>query len=102
MKLYIAVLDVVPAHMVPVVVAHAVLNANAKFSSNPAYVDWYLHSFKKCVVGVNQKEFDKISQMDRIFIGHENKTNEGKPCCIVICPRQEYPNVIKFAKLWVP
>lgn len=102
MKLYIAVLDVVPAHMVPVVVAHAVLNANTRFSTNPSYVDWYLNSFKKCVVKVNQKEFDKISLLPDVYLGHENKTNGGLPCCAVVCPRGEYPNVIKFAKLWQP
>ena len=32
MKLYIAVLDEVPDHMVPVLVAHAILGAHIEFS----------------------------------------------------------------------
>lgn len=102
MKMYIAVLDSVPAHMVPVLVAHTVLSAHVKFSAIVSYNDWFLHSFKKCVLSVNKKEFSKIAELPNVCIGHENKTLNGEPSCIVVCPRGEYPNVLKFAKLWTP
>lgn len=108
MKLYIAVLDTFPAYMVPTLVAHTVLGAHLHFyRSNgegltPLYQDWLMHSFRKVVLKVNQKEFDKISALDNVYLGHENSTLEGAKSCAVVCPRTNYPNVIKFAKLWQP
>lgn len=108
MKMYIAVLDEFPDYMVPTLVAHSVLAAHIEFSSgypyyhNLDYADWLLNSFKKCVVRVNQKEFDKIAGLDNAHLGHENNTLEGKKACAVVCPREEIPNVLKFAKLWKP
>lgn len=101
-KLYIAVLDDFPDYMTPTLVAHSVLAAHLKFQKDLSYQDWLLNSFKKCVVRVNRKEFNKISELENIHLGHEIHTLDGKPSCIVVCPRDEYPKVIKFAKLWSP
>jgi hypothetical protein len=114
MKLYIAVLDEFPDHMTPTLVAHSVLAAHMLFSEKnkvdlyayPRYMDWLKNSFKKCVVRVNQKEFDKIAALpsDDVYLGHENNTLEGRKSCAVVCPmpNEELPNVLKFAKLWKP
>lgn len=116
MKLYIAVLDEVPDYMVPVLVAHAVLGAHLEFSRGyiadderldslyASYVEWLEYSFKKCVVRVNIKEFDKISVLPYTYLGHENTTlNGAKSCAIPLpVPNEELPNVLKFAKLWKP
>ncbi len=102
MKLYIAVLDEVPSYIVPTLVAHSVLNAHIKFQDDPNYNNWLQNSFKKCVVKVNRKEFDKISKLDNVHLGHENKTLGGVPSCIVVCPMEDNPNVLKFSKLWAP
>ncbi len=101
MKMYIAVLDTVPSYIVPTLVAHSVLAAHFKFENDPLYVQW-LDSFKKCVVKVNQKEFDKIRSCLECHEGFENKTLNGEISCLVVKPVVEYPNVIKFAKLWKP
>lgn len=72
MKLYIAVLDEFPDYMTPTLVAHAVLGFHVKIVSDPTSdlcvrYHWYLReSFKKVVVRVNQKEFDK-SQIWKMF-----------------------------------
>lgn len=110
--MYIAVLDEFPDYMVPTLVAHSVLAAHLAFycggggTEKDCYCsdyDWWLdHSFKKCVVRVNQKEFDKIAQLGYVHLGHENNTLEGKKACAVVCPREGTPNVLKFAKLWKP
>lgn len=111
LKLYIAVLDEVPDHMVPVIVAHAMLRAHAKF--NPSglalhcaqdvyYDDWYRNSFKKVVLRVNRREFLKIKELPDVVLTYENNTLDKEDCCAVLCPREEYPNVIKFAKMWKP
>jgi len=102
MKLYIAVLDEVPDSIVPTLVAHSILWANDQFINDSDYLDWKKNSFKKCVVRVGQKEFDKISQLPKVSLGHENKTLDGRKCCAVVCPSQEIPNVLKFSKLWSP
>lgn len=101
LKMYIAVLDEFPDYMTPTLVAHAVLGAHGVFM-NADYHQWYRESFKKCVVRVNQKEFDKISALDNVYLAHENHTLEGRKACAVVCPREEIPNVLKFAKLWKP
>ena len=117
-KMYIAVLDEFPDHMVPTLVAHSVLAAHMKFSEKhdseewrygepyyPNYIDWLENSFKKCVVRVNQREFDKIKNLPAIHVGHEKKTLDGRDSCVVVCPYAEgeqLPNVLKFAKLWSP
>lgn len=106
MKMYIAVLDEFPDYMTPTLVAHAVLSAHEKFTQDntteDTYWEWYKTSFKKCVVRVNQKEFNHINALPNIHVAWENHTLEGKNSCIVICPRKEIPNVLKFAKLWKP
>ena len=102
-KLYIAVLDDFPDYMTPTLVAHSMLAAHMKFHANhTGYDDWLQNSFKKCVVRVNRKEFDKISALDDVHLGHENNTLNAIPACAVVAPRAEYPNVLKFAKLWKP
>lgn len=100
--MYIAVLDEFPDYMVPTLVAHSVLAANDKFDHLGHYHSWKQFSFKKCVVRVNQKEFNKIAALENVYLGHENNTLEGKKACAVVCPREEIPNVLKFAKLWKP
>ncbi len=109
MKMYIAVLDDFPDYMVPTLVAHSVLGAHLQVSQgyvdwSPCYSDWLVNSFKKCVVRVNQKEFDKIAALPNTYLGHENKTLEGRKACAVVCPMEndKLPNVLKFAKLWKP
>jgi hypothetical protein len=104
MKLYIAVLDEFPDYMTPTLVAHAVLGAHLKFQDQPSYQNWLTNSFKKCVVRVNRKEFEKISQLPDVYLAHENHTlNAEKSCAVILpCENNLLPNVLKFAKLWKP
>lgn len=119
MKLYIAVLDEFPDYMTPTLVAHSVLAAHLKFTEfdaaafsvgvvehkYPEYIEWLENSFKKCVVRVNQREFDKIAELPNVHLGFEKHTLDGRIACAVVCPDAdsvELPNVLKFAKLWKP
>ena len=103
-KLYIAVLDEFPDYMVPTLVAHTMLAAHLKFEDNTKYKRWLESSFKKCVVKVNQKEFDKILGLSEYCLGCEKNTLNGKVTCIIPLPYLDIdrPNVLKFAKLWKP
>ena len=104
MKLYIAVLDEVPDYITPTLVAHAVLGAHLTFAENHTYQEWLKHSFRKCVVRVNRKEFLKIAALPGVYLGHESKTLDGiKSCAIPVpCADEELPKVLRFAKLWKP
>lgn len=108
MRLYIAVLDEVPDYIVPTLVAHSVLGAHLHFSSivgiNYYYRNWLEKSFKKCVVRVNRKEFNKISAIPYTYLGYENTTLNGDNSCAIPLPtvNEQVPNVLKFAKLWKP
>lgn len=102
MKLYIAVLDEFPDYMTPTLVGHAVLGAHLVFSGTQPYDTWLKDSFKKCVVGVSRKEFEKIKQLPQVYLGHENNTLNGEKSCAVVCVDTDIPNVLKFAKLWKP
>lgn len=102
MKMYIAVLDEFPDYMTPTLVAHSVLGAHVKFQNDEDYHLWLIGSFKKCVVRVNQKEFDKIAALDKVYLGHEKRTLGGVDSCAVVCPRAVNPNVLTYAKLWKP
>lgn len=111
MRLYIAVLDEFPDYMTPTLVAHTVINAHEFFMDEykgepefPQYVDWFKNSFRKCVVRVNQAEFDKIAAIKDTFLGHENKTLDGRKACAIPLPvpNDQVPNVLKWAKLWKP
>lgn len=110
LKLYIAVLDEFPDYMTPTLVAHGVLGADIMFTeevgddAKDRYLDWKRNSFKKVVLRVNQKEYDKIKNHFLCYEGHENNTIGGKKSCIIPLPvaSNEIPNVLKFAKLWKP
>lgn len=103
-KMYIAVLDAVPDFMVPTLVAHSILNAHMLWEYEDDYRLWLKDSFKKVVLRVNNKEFDKISSTLECWKGHETTTLGGLPSCLVIMPVESdaVPNVLKFAKMWKP
>lgn len=120
LKLYIAVLDEVNDGMVPTLVAHSMLGAHLQWMTpieadrryenlqeptrNVVYLNWLKDSFRKCVIRVNRKEFEKIKQLDKVYFGHENTTLGGEKSCAIPYPvwSNNLPNVLKFAKLWRP
>lgn len=105
MKLYIAVLDEFPDFMTPTLVAHGVLGAHLKFHDEYAgYDHWIEYSYKKCVVRVNQKEFDKIAELPGTYLGYEKNTLDGRHSVAIPVPVEDdkIPNVLEFAKLWKP
>mgnify|MGYP003681964111 CR=1 FL=1 len=113
MRLYVAVLNEFPDYMTPTLVAHSMLGAHLQFSFKdsqgvseyPEYYNWMGNSFRKCVLRVNQKEFDKISALPNCYLGHENNTLEGRKSCAIPLPyerQEDIPNVLKYAKLWKP
>ena len=105
-KVYIAVLDEVDDFMVPTLVAHSMLGAHLEFSGDSVYDNWLETSFRKVVLGVNRKEFEKIKTLPnfKVYLGHENTQLDGQKSCAVVSPvlSNDVPNVLKYAKLWKP
>ena len=107
-KMYICVLDAVPDHMVPTLVAHAVLRHHlteqqqVELSDYDRYIEWLNTSFRKCVVRVNRKEFGKISQLSNVVESWENTTLNGEVSCLTIIASTHDHNVLRYAKLWEP
>jgi hypothetical protein len=105
-KMYIAVLDEFPDFMTPTLVGHAVLRHHLDWfhtgDDNNLYSDWIEHSFRKVVVRVNQKEFDKIAELPYSVLSWEVHTLGGKPSCVTVVVGDEIPKVLRFAKLWKP
>lgn len=107
LKLYIAVRDDFPSNMVPTLVAHSMLSAHliATANANFIYREWLLGSYRKVVIKVNEKEYNKILETcDVIHQGSESNTFEGRLSSIVVQPvfSDMVPNALKFAKLWKP
>lgn len=107
-KLYICVRDDVPDFITPTLVAHAALRHHLKWNIDEQYIGWLMDSFRKCVVRVNLKEFEKIRKLYETHQMHiteswENKTLNGEVSCVtVVAEDDNIPNVLKFAKLWKP
>lgn len=113
LKMYIAVHDDVPDHMVPVVVAHAVLKHHILLTDSvygdtdketEIYQKWLHNSYKKCIIRVNQKEFSKIDSDVYCTYHYESSVMNADECCLVCNPMHsgDLPNVLKYAKLWKP
>ena len=112
-KLYICVREDVPDFITPTLVAHAVLRHHLHWHEfvmheDGQYESWLKGSFKKCVVRVNLKEFEKIRKLHETHQMHiteswENKSLYGEVSCVtVVVEDDNIPNVLKFAKLWSP
>ena len=66
---------------------------------------WIVESFKKVTVRSNQREFNKLMQLDNIIIARETTAFDTEPACIIKVIDTEdinAPNVLKYAKLWKP
>lgn len=107
-KLYICVLDEFPDYMTPTLVAHAVLRhhlveeGQVELNDYHRYKAWLNDSFRKCVVRVNRKEFEKIRNLSNVVESWENNTLDGEVSCLTVISNSNEHNVLKFAKLWKP
>ncbi len=116
LKLYILILDDVPDEFAPVIAAHASMIADGIWSSEhfygeedggyhlplwPIYLDWKGNSFKKVVCRVNRASFFKAKDLPDVKVITESAL-DNREVALVVCPRYEVPNVLKFAGMWKP
>lgn len=101
MKMYIIVKNNIPDKLVPVITAHASLACYKKFEANPNMINWINSIFKKVVCLANETEFDRLKN-ETDFVVLTESSLDNKEVCLAFCPREEYPKIFKFLKMWTP
>lgn len=99
MKMYILVRDDIPLGFATVAVAHASLAGYLKFQNEPEVQEWLRGPFFKAVCKVNAREFANARQVaDHVVISESALNNQE--VAIVFKPRQEWPKMFRFLKLY--
>lgn len=99
LKMYILVLDDIDLGHAILSACHATAACMRSFAEDKDMNDWLVHSFRKVVCKVNQKEFDKAKSFDKNVVMTEMALN-GKDTAIVFCPRYEWPKPFSWYKLY--
>lgn len=99
--MYILVKRNVPDKLVPVITAHASLACFRKFEHNKDMQTWINGIFKKVVCVVSEAEFSNAQkEADNIVLTESALDNQE--VCLAFVPREEYPKMFKFFKMWIP
>ena len=99
MKTYILVRDDVPLGFAMVAVAHASLAGYLKFQETAEVKEWLAGPFFKAVCKVNATEFENAKAVPDHVVLTESAL-ENREVAIVFKPRQEWPKMFKFLKLY--
>jgi hypothetical protein len=99
MKMYILVRDDIPLGFAMVAVAHASLAGYLKFRDTPEVARWLDGPFFKAVCKVNATEFDNAKQVADHVVLTESAL-DGREVAIVFKPREEWPKMFKFLRLY--
>jgi peptidyl-tRNA hydrolase len=100
--MYILVRDDIPLGFAMVAVAHASLAGYLKFRDEPEVAQWLSGPFFKAVCKVNAREFENAKQVpDHVVLTESALGNQE--VAIAFKPREEWPTMFKFLKLyWDP
>lgn len=104
MKMYIAVKESVPLGFAMVGVAHAAIIAHLNWGEDRVHKDyqhWREHSFKKVVLKVSDKEFEKLKSLRDAVVVTESALEEQQTC-VVLCPRDDadWPKFVRFLRMY--
>ncbi|BBB68700.1 hypothetical protein UNDYM_4447 [Undibacterium sp. YM2] len=99
MKMYILVKDDVPLGFAMVAVAHASLAGYLRFQDTPEVKAWLAGPFFKAVCRVNAKEFDNAKLVEDHVVLTESAL-DNREVAIVFKPREEWPKMFRFLKLY--
>ena len=97
--MYIIVKDSIPDKLVPVITAHASLACYKKYEDNGNMIKWINGIFKKVVCIASEIEFEKLKN-ESDFIVLTESSLDNKEVSLAFCPREEYPKIFKFLKMW--
>ena len=99
MKMYILVRDDILLGFAMVAVAHASLAGYLRFKNEPKVQEWLSGPFFTAVCKVNDREFENAKQVvDHVVITESALNNQE--VAIVFRPRQEWPKMFRFLKLY--
>lgn len=97
--MYILVRDDIPLGLAMVAVAHASLAGYLKFRDTPEVAEWLRGRFSKAVCAVDARQFDSAkAEPDHLVLTESALDN--REVAIVFKPRQEWPKMFKFLKLY--
>lgn len=99
MKMYILVRDDVPLGFAMVAVAHASLACYLRFQEEPEMKSWLSGPFFKAVCKANIKEFENAKAVPGHVLLTESAL-ENREVAIAFCPRDEWPKMFRFLKLY--
>ena len=99
MKMYILIKDSVPAGFAILAAAHASLACYLKFRELPDVATWLSGPFYKVICRVNDAEFEAAKSIDDSVVLTESAMN-GSEVAIAFRPREEWPKVFKFYRLY--
>lgn len=99
MKMYILVRDDVPLGFAMVAVAHASLAGYLAFKDTTEVQAWLAGPFFKAVCIVNAREFENAKQVADHVVLTESALDH-REVAIVFRPREEWPKMFKFLKLY--
>ncbi|MGO4775111.1 hypothetical protein AB4084_06260 [Lysobacter sp. 2RAB21] len=97
--MYILVRDDIPLGFAMVAVAHASLAGYLKFRDTPEVAQWLAGPFFKAVCKVNASEFENAKQVADHLVLTESAL-DGREVAIVLKPREEWPKMFKFLRLY--
>ena len=79
--------------------AHASLACYLKFKERPEMQTWVSSQFFKVVCTVTDAEFERAkTEADNVVL--TESTLENVEVAVAFCPREEYPKMFKFLRLW--
>ena len=97
--MYILVKEDLPEGIPQVAIAHASLVCYLEWNEDPHMKDWLDNSFRKVVCKVNDKEFENAKKVAGCSIITESSL-EGKEVALAFCPREDFPKMFKYYKLY--
>lgn len=99
MKMYLLVKDSVPVGYALVAVAHASLAAYLKYQEREEVKQWLSGPFYKTVCKVTAQEFEHAKQEpDHVVI--TESALDGEEVALAFCPRDEWPKMFRFLRLY--
>ena len=99
MKMYILIRESVPLGFAVLAAAHASLAAYLRFSDTPEVGQWLSGPFYKVVCRVTDPEFEKAKTVDDHVVLTESAL-EGHEVAIAFKPREEWPKMFRYLKLF--
>ena len=99
MKMYILVRDDIPLGFAMVAAAHASLAGYLRFKDQPEVQQWLTGPFFKAVCKANAKEFENAKLVPDHVVLTESALQD-REVAIVFKPRDEWPKMFKYLKLY--